>query len=372
MNTIGLVYDKLTSDEEEIMLEAERRGFQLRYLFVKTPVESYLPDSKLADLPVVFNRCESKGRALEAGRIIEGKGIPVVNPFKVEYLCADKVETIKLWLKNGVDTPRWVYIPFTSSDGFQDDEIESIADEVEKLGYPLVVKPTMGSWGRGVVKIECRDELIGILREAQPSSVNPTGFFAQEYIEKPGFDLRILVGLRPDSCIKVLCGIARISPSPEEFRTNTHLGGIPLGLKLDEDSRLINEAERAGDIILNGCRWGIVALDAMPDAKGVDYSMVYKYVRECSILFQQVRMIVEENKQRRYRVWKKMLEDAFSRYKSSEAYIRMERIVHEILESCRIKWHEANSRFDYAVNTRNASGFNPATFYIDIAEDLSR
>ncbi|MCS7113281.1 MAG: hypothetical protein RMJ00_05125 [Nitrososphaerota archaeon] len=372
MNVAGLVYDKLTSDEEEIMLEAERRGFQLRYLFVKNPVSEYLSDPKLIDLHAVFNRCESKGRALEACKIIEDKGIPVVNPFKVEYLCADKIETLKLWFDNGVDTPRWMYRSFTNREGFLESETEHIADEIERLGYPLVIKPTMGSWGRGVMKIEDRSRLIEALRNAHPSSINPDGFFAQEYIEKPGFDLRILVGLKPSSGIKVLCGIARISPSPEEFRTNTHLGGIPLGLKLDGDTKLAKEAERVGRILLDGCRWGVVALDAMPDAKGIDYSIVYRYVAECSSLFQPIRLIVEENRQRRYRLWKRSLEEAFSRYKSSEAYKRMERVVHEILESCRIRWHEANSRFDYAINTRNASGFNPAVFYLDIAEDLAR
>jgi len=370
MNIAGLLYDKLTSDEEEIILEAERRGFQLRYLFVKNPIVKYLTDSKLADLPIVFNRCESKGRALEACKIIEDRGIPVVNPFKVEYLCADKIETLKLWSNNGVDTPRWVYKSFTSNNGFLDNEIEYIADEIEELGYPIVVKPTMGSWGRGIVKVEDRGKLIETLRNAHPSSINPDGFFAQEYIEKPGFDLRILVGLRPRDNIRVLCGIVRVSPSPEEFRTNTHLGGIPLGLRLDENAKLSREAEIAGRILLDGCRWGIIALDAMPDAKGIDYNIVYKYVVECSNLFKPIRRIVEENKQRRYRLWKQSLEEAFSRYKSSEAYRRMEDIIHEILKYCKIKWHEANSRFDYAINTRNASGFNPATFYLDIAEDL--
>jgi len=371
MNRVGLVYDKLTSDEEEIMLEAERRGFQLRYLFVKNPVQAYLPSSKLVDLPVVFNRCESKSRALEAGRIIEDNGIPVVNPFKVEYLCADKIETLKLWFNNGINTPRWVYVSFTGRDGFLDSEIEDIADEVEKLGYPIVVKPTMGSWGRGVVKIDDRCKLIEALRNSHPSPINPDGFFAQEYVEKPGFDLRILVGLKPRGSIRVLCGIARISPSPKEFRTNTHLGGIPLGLKLDENSKIVKEAVDAGRILLDGCKWGVIALDAMPDARGVDYSMIYRYVPECNNLFQQIRRLVEENKQYRYRSWKHLLEDAFLKYKSSEAYIKMEAIVHEILESCKLKWHEANSRFDYAVNTRNASGFNPAEFYLDIAEDLA-
>lgn len=371
MASVGLIYDRLTSDEEEIILEAEKRGVEVRYLFVKTPVSRYLDGRRVQGLTVGFNRCESKSRALEAGRIVEAEGVPLVNPYRVERICADKIETLRMWSSRGVDTPSWVYIPFTSSRGFSEEEVERIASKVELLGYPLVVKPTMGSWGRGVVKVEGREELLRALAGASASSINPGGFFAQEYVEKPGFDLRILVGLKPRGGLRVLCGIARVSPTRTEFRTNTHLGGIPVGLNLEGQPRLVNEALEAGRILLEGCRWGVVALDVMPDARGLDYGEIFEYVPVCREAFQPIRRFVREQGRRRYRLWRERLEQLFAEYKSSEAYRRVEELVHELLGLCRLRWHEANSRFDYAVNTRNASGFNPASFYLDIAEELA-
>jgi len=372
-----LIYDRLTPDESEILLTAKKHGLELLQLFLKDPSPASLGGEGQGFFHVAINRCESKTRALRAAWILEKQlGKRVVNPHGVEALCASKTETLDLWARHGLDMPECVFVPFADSalagedarTGWREKALGKIE---EALGYPLVVKPTQGSWGKGVILVRDRAELVRAVEEAQPTLINPTGLLAQEFVDKPGFDLRILCWKRPAEAPRFLCCIARVSRSSAEFRTNTHLGGLPVGVDLGEFLGITVDACKAAASLQREEDASIVALDAMPLLDDKESTHVVEHLaRNTAGLFDEIRQFVAENETKRYTTWKEELERRFQDYKASPGYRELAEKIRETLDRSRIVWHEANSRFDFAVNTRNASGVNPAEAYVGIAKSL--
>ena len=91
---------------------------------------------------------------------------------------------------------------------------EAALEAIESFGYPVVLKPVVGSWGRLLAKINDRDAAEAVLEhKATLGSVQHSVFYIQEFIEKPGRDIRaVVVGDR------VLTAIYRKSP---HWITNT-------------------------------------------------------------------------------------------------------------------------------------------------------
>jgi len=368
MSYAALLYDRLTIDEAELLLVADRRGLTLKKIFTKDP--SMLSEADLTDIRIVVNRCESKSRALEAAKRVTELNRTVINSYRVEELCANKIKTIELLEKGGVKTPKSLFKPFPKVLGDSDSWIEEVTEEAEaKLGYPVVFKPTHGSWGRGIVKIDCREHLMETLREnSKPNEINPDGVFLQEYVEKPGFDLRIVV-YKEKRGTDILCCIARVSRKPEEFRTNTHLGGLPVGIELEHYPEHVEEVLKAAKIIMQEEKYGIIALDAMPQIEDIDYNIVYKLTSKCVEKYDEIRRFVDENRFKRYIEWKNEMEFMFQKLKMEDSYITLRNLMSNLLENSSLKIHEANSRFDYAMNTRNATGVNPAEKYVDLCSE---
>ena len=95
---------------------------------------------------------------------------------------------------------------------------ESALEAIERLGYPAVLKPTVGSWGRLLSKVNDRDAAETILEHKETlGSYHHSIFYIQEYVKKPGRDIRAFqVG--PET----ICAIYRTSPN---WITNTARGG---------------------------------------------------------------------------------------------------------------------------------------------------
>ena len=168
-------------------------------------------------------------RGLYALQILNAWGIPTVNTAAVAETCGDKLTTSAALAKAGVPQPRTL-VAFTP---------ESALQAIEKIGYPVVLKPVVGSWGRLLAKINDRDAAEAILEhKATLGSVQHSIFYIQEYIEKPGRDIRaFVVG------DQTVCAIYRKS---EHWITNTARGGegevCPVTPELDD----ICAARRAG------------------------------------------------------------------------------------------------------------------------------
>jgi [lysine-biosynthesis-protein LysW]--L-2-aminoadipate ligase len=161
------------------------------------------------DVDVLFERSVSYSRGLYISRIFEAQGIPVVNPSVLAERCGDKYVTSQILVTAGIPSPR-VLMAFSE---------ESALAAVEELGYPCVLKPVIGSWGRLLARVTDRATAEAFIEhKAVLGGVNHQVFYIQEYVNKPGRDIRaFVIGDKT---------IGAIYRSSENWITNTARGGI--------------------------------------------------------------------------------------------------------------------------------------------------
>jgi [lysine-biosynthesis-protein LysW]--L-2-aminoadipate ligase len=159
--------------------------------------------------------------------------------------CGDKYITSQILTKNGIPTPR-VFMAF--------DE-ESALSAIEAMGYPCVLKPVVGSWGRLLAKVENRHMAESLIEHKATLGVSHQVFYIQEYINKPGRDIRAFV-----IGDETICAIYR---SSENWITNTARGGVATNCPItDEIAELCQRAARA----VGG---GLLALDLFETDNGL-------------------------------------------------------------------------------------------------------
>ena len=207
MIRLGFLYTRVRVEEKLLLQEIEKRpGVKIVNIcdddvffdLSKTP----------AEVDVVFERSVSYSRGLYISRIFEASGIKVVNPAIVAERCGDKYTTSQLLISAGIPSPR-VLMAFSE---------EAALAAVAEMGYPCVLKPVVGSWGRLLAKVNDKAAAESFIEHKASLGVNHQVFYIQEYIEKPGRDIRaFVVGEEP------IGAIYRTSPN---WITNTARGGI--------------------------------------------------------------------------------------------------------------------------------------------------
>jgi len=243
-STLGLFYTIIRPEEKWILEAAQARGL---------PVER-LPDDQVtfplvrngfkADL--VLNRSVSHTNALYALRFFEHYGVPTVNTHAVVGLCGDKVLTSLRLEEAGVPTPRTV-VALTP---------ESALKALDEVGYPAVLKPPVGSWGRLMAKVDDAEEAQQILEhKAALGSAMHSVFYVQEYVPKPERDLRVLVV--GDSAV------AAMYRHSTEWRTNAARGAVTEALPANGE---LGELALKAAAAVGG---GVLAVDLMEAPGGL-------------------------------------------------------------------------------------------------------
>ncbi len=167
--------------------------------------------------------------------VIEKSGVRVFNPSNSIVVCDDKVLTYLNLLNNQITMPKTLPSPlnYTASD-VSYEEVDKIA---KFLGYPVVVKLSYSSMGKGVFLANNRQELYELCNKYKSQAK-----LYQEFISSSlGRDVRIItVGG------KYLCGYERNSHG-KDFRSNVALGGN--GVKINPPKEFINFAEKVAKIL---------------------------------------------------------------------------------------------------------------------------
>lgn len=244
MIRIGFLYTRLRVEEKYLLDELEKHP-DVEIIRINDG-DAFFDISQLPEqVDVLFERSISYSRGLYISRIFEAHGIPVVNSPAVAERCGDKYITSQILTKNGIPTPR-VLMAF--------DE-DSALRAIEAMGYPCVLKPVVGSWGRLLAKVENHEMAETLIEHKATLGVNHQVFYIQEYINKPGRDIRaFVVG------DEAICAIYR---SSENWITNTARGGIATNCPItDEISVLCQRAARA----VGG---GLLALDLFETENGL-------------------------------------------------------------------------------------------------------
>ena len=218
---VGVLHSRVRVEEKWIFAALEQRGVDYERLDDRRIFFDLDHPETCRQYDAILERSISYTTGLNALRILNAWGVPTVNTAAVAEACGDKLATSAALSKADVPQPHNL-IAFTP---------ESALEAVEKLGYPVVLKPVVGSWGRLLAKINDRDAAEALLEhKAVLGSYQHSIFYVQEFIEKPGRDIRALVvGDR------VLTAIYRKSP---HWITNTARGGegeiCPLRPDLEE------------------------------------------------------------------------------------------------------------------------------------------
>ncbi len=218
---IGVLYSRVRVEEKWIFAAMETRGVDYERLddrLIHFDPQDAAPWQRF---DAVLSRSISATRGLYALRTLEALGVPTVNTFRVAETCGDKMATTLALAQANLPQPR-ARMAFTP---------QSALEAIEEMGYPVVLKPVVGSWGRLLAKINDRDAAEAILEHrATLGSPQQAVFYIQEYIAKPGRDIRALV-----IGDKVIAAIYRKS---EHWITNTARGGAgevcPLTPELEE------------------------------------------------------------------------------------------------------------------------------------------
>ena len=242
---IALLMSRLRVEEKWLMAARDQRG---------------VPYDRVDDGEVVFDfdngpgewckydavliRSISYARGLCASQMLNAWGIPTVNMASVAATCGDKLVTSAALKQAGVPQPR-LRVAFT---------VEAALRAIEELGYPVVMKPVVGSWGRLLAKINDRDAAEALLEHKETlGSYQHSVFYIQEYITKPGRDIRaFVVGDQT---------VTAIYRKSAHWITNTARGGqgeaCPVTTELHD---ICQAAARA----VGG---GVLAIDVLEDAR---------------------------------------------------------------------------------------------------------
>ena len=244
MYRVGFLYTRLRVEEKHLLDELEKyRDVEVVRI---NDGDTYFDINQLREpVDVLFERSVSYSRGLYISRIFEAHGIPVVNSSLVAEQCGDKYITSQILAKNGIPTPR-VLMAF--------DE-ESALMAIEAMGYPCVLKPVVGSWGRLLAKVENRHMAESLIEHKAMLGVSHQVFYVQEYIHKPGRDIRAFV-----IGDETICAIYR---SSENWITNTARGGVATNCPVTED--IADLCQRAAQAIGNG----LLALDLFETENGL-------------------------------------------------------------------------------------------------------
>jgi [lysine-biosynthesis-protein LysW]--L-2-aminoadipate ligase len=177
-------------------------------------------------------------------------GFNIINNSKIGEICGNKLLTSLVLKKNNVPTPK-SYFSFNFESAFD------IINDQNLENFPLVFKPVIGSWGRGVFPV--RNKEVGkMIIEMRQESSSPFSniYYFQELVNRPPRDIRcIVLGER------VVAAIYRYSSS-DEWRTNVSRGGKAEMIKIT--SEIENIAIKASKAVGKG----ILGVDMMENENG--------------------------------------------------------------------------------------------------------
>lgn len=253
---IGMLYSRIRKDEKMLLDVAKKKCITINKIDDRDCIFGF--ENEIEDFDIVLERCISHSRALYALRFFKHYNIPTVNTFEVATICGDKIQTSLLLKKNNVPTPK-TYVVFTP---------KKALEAIEKIGYPVVLKPVVGSWARLLAKVDNRETAEAIIEHKSVlGNYLHSIFYIQEFIEKPGRDIRTFV-IGDET-------VAAIYRTSEHWITNTARGGKTSNCKVTDE---LNEISlRAAEAVGNG----VLAMDIMETENGltvheVNYTMEYK------------------------------------------------------------------------------------------------
>jgi len=255
---IAVLLNRVRVEEKLLLQELKNRNLDFDIIDIRDMVFD-LQQNGWHQYDVVIERCINHSRALYSLRILNDWGIKTINTYEVALVCGNKLETTSALIRDNVPTPG-CKIAFTP---------ESALQAIEEMGYPVVLKPAIGSWGRLLSKVNDREAAESLLEHKQIlGTYNHSIFYIQEYVDKPARDIRsFVVG------DETIGAIYRYS---DHWITNTARGGKA------ENCPVTPEIDRLSLAAAKAVGGGVVAVDLLETQAGqllvneVNYTMEFR------------------------------------------------------------------------------------------------
>jgi [lysine-biosynthesis-protein LysW]--L-2-aminoadipate ligase len=203
---ITVLYDTIRLEEKALSEAAKKKDIQIEMVDCKNLV---LELDKKSQFHTVLQRCVSYYRNLHSTAALEGMGANVINSLYTGVYAGNKLFTHMLLQNAGIATP-FVTVAFSK---------DSALAALDSLGYPQVIKPTVGSWGRMVTKLNSKEAAEGIIEEREKMYPIYQIHYLEEFVQRPPRDIRaVVIG-------DEVAGAIYRNSSEDNWKTNTHLGG---------------------------------------------------------------------------------------------------------------------------------------------------
>ena len=236
---ITILYDTIRWEEKALLEAGTKNNINIQMVDCKKLAIDL--EKKPEDYGIVIQRCVSYYRNLHSTAALEGLGVKVINCLNTGIFAGNKLFTHMLLRKVGVPTP-YATVAFSK---------EAALEAMDKQGYPKVIKPTVGSWGRLISKLNDKDSAEGIIESRENMYPIYQIHYLEEFVRRPPRDIRaIMVG------DKIVAAIYRTSGNGN-WKTNMALGGIA------EECKVTSEMEEMCIKAKNAVQGDIVGVDLM-------------------------------------------------------------------------------------------------------------
>lgn len=207
--SLTILYDSIRWEEKALYEAAKKSGIDVDNVDCKNLALNLNDQNSEYKGRVILQRCVSYFKNVHSTAALEGLGASIINPLQAAIMCGDKMYSHMLLEKAGIKTPKAV-------SAFSEEAAISALDE---LGYPAVIKPTVGSWGRLIALLRDKESARAVIEDRQHMFPIYHIYYFEEFVERPPRDIRaIVVG---DA---VVAAIYRYS-GESEWKTNMALGG---------------------------------------------------------------------------------------------------------------------------------------------------
>ncbi|QLD85760.1 lysine biosynthesis protein LysX [Natronomonas halophila] len=231
---VGVLYSRIRRDEKLLLSELRDRGHDVTKIDVrKERFGIHEPPEAFDDVDIAVDRCLATSRSRYITRFVDAYDVPVVNDPETAAICADKARNSLVLAEEDIPTPD-TEVAFTK---------ESAMESIENFGYPCVLKPVVGSWGRLMAKIDSRDAAEAILEHKETlGHYEHKVFYIQEFVDKPGRDIRVVATDGEP--------VAAMARSSDHWLTNAAQGAETEEIEVTDE--MADLVERASDAVGGG------------------------------------------------------------------------------------------------------------------------
>ena len=208
-NSLIILYDNIRWEEKALYEAAKKKGINVVNVDCKNLTINLNDRESKYRNQVVLQRSVSYFKSVHSTAVLEGLGARVINSLNSAIMSGNKMYAHMEFVKAGVKTPK-------AAAAFSQESAIAVLDE---FGYPAVIKPTIGSWGRLIALLRDKETARSVIEDREHMFPLYQIYYFEEFVKRPPRDIRAIVIGK-----SVVAAIYRYS-GDGEWKTNMALGG---------------------------------------------------------------------------------------------------------------------------------------------------